>query len=110
MGYFPGASVPRPEPGQPPFVRPASDAPDQIEFVPQEPTRWLGPKLLVLIAVQVALSTKFAEFFDRRDVQTNLPGPRVPEATPAAAERRSLGENDVGYDFTATEELWLRYR
>ena len=77
--------------------------------MPQEPTRWLVPKLLVLIAVQVALSTKFAEFFDRRDVQTNLPGPRVPEATPAAAERRSLVETDVGYDFTATEELWLDY-
>src|SRR5919112_3076071 len=80
MGYFPGASVPRPEPGQPPFVRPASDAPDQIEFVPQEPTRWLAPKLLVLIAVQVALSTKFAEFFDRRDAHTGILGPPGPDA------------------------------
>ena len=41
--------------------------------MPQEPTRWLEPKLLVLIAVQVALSTKFAEFFDRRDAHAHLP-------------------------------------
>ena len=57
--------LPRPDPGEPPAVRPTSAKPQEIEFVPQGPTRWLEPKLLVLIAVQVALSTKFAEFFDR---------------------------------------------
>ena len=54
-----------PDPGEPPATRPTSATPQEIEFVPQQPTRWLEPKLLVLIAVQVALSTKFAEFFDR---------------------------------------------
>ena len=48
--------------------------------MPQAPTRWLEPKLLVLIAVQVALSTKFAEFFDRRDAQAHLLEPTRPDA------------------------------
>ena len=48
-----------PDPGEPPTTRPTSARPQDIEFVPQEPTRWLEPKLLLLIAVQVALSTKF---------------------------------------------------
>jgi hypothetical protein len=51
--------------------------------VPQEPTRWLVPKLLVLIGVQVALSTKFAEFFDRRDAQTGVSVTRVADPTQA---------------------------
>ena len=41
--------------------------------MPHQPTRWLEPKPLVLTAVQVALSTKFAEFFDRRDAHAHLP-------------------------------------
>jgi hypothetical protein len=45
-GNGPGdpAAVPMPEPGEPPLARPTSAAPNQIEFVPQEPTRWLVPK------------------------------------------------------------------
>jgi hypothetical protein len=114
MGYFPGPSVSRPEPGQPPFVRPASEAPDQIEFVPQEPTRWLVPKLLVLIGVQVALSTKFAEFFDRRDAHTGILGSPGPAATQTlrgqpTGERWSLIETAEGFDFTGAEEMWLDY-
>ena len=53
--------------------------------MPQAPTRWLEPKLLMLIAVQVALSTKFAEFFDRRDAHAHLP-----EATQAGADHGGL--------------------
>ena len=40
--------------------------------MPQGPTRWMEPKLLVLMGVQVALSTKFAEFFDRRDAHAGV--------------------------------------
>ena len=54
--------------------------------MPQEPTRWLEPKLLMLIAVQVALSTKFAEFFDRRDAHAHLP-----EATQAGGPTATSG-------------------
>jgi hypothetical protein len=58
--------LPRPDRGEPPATRPISSTPQEIEFVPRAPTRWLEPKLLVFIGVLVALSTKFAEFFDRR--------------------------------------------
>jgi hypothetical protein len=111
-----------PDPGEPPAARPTSATPQQIEFVPQEPTRWLEPKLLVLIAVQVALSTKFAEFFDRRDAHAHLPetprpdadhaGGRVPDRLvggAAAAGRWSLTEGVQGFDFTGADALWLDY-
>jgi hypothetical protein len=109
-----GQSVRFPAPGVPPLMRPTSNAPEQIEFVPQEPTRWLVPKLLVLIGVQVALSTKFAEFFDRRDAHTGVVASRLPDATQSGADhtggnRWSLVETVGGYDFTGTEELWLDY-
>jgi hypothetical protein len=111
----------RPDPGEPPARRPISSTPQEIEFVPQTPTRWLAPKLLVFIGVQVALSTKFAEFFDRRDayagVLTALPEkwhPRVDRDGRRAdgndgATRWSLTETAQGFDFTGTDELWLDY-
>ena len=89
--------------------------------MPQGPTRWLEPKLLVLIAVQVALSTKFAEFFDRRDAQrapsgddTPRRGPRPRPGPGSAGRRRSAGrwsltEGARGFDFTGADELWLDY-
>ena len=94
-----------PAPGVPPLTRPTSSVPGQIEFVPQEPTRWLVPKLLVLIGVQVALSTKFAEFFDRRDAHTGVLATRLSDATQAGVDqvggdRWSLVETVGGYDFT----------
>ena len=57
--------------------------------MPQEPTRWLEPKLLVLIAVQVALSTKFAEFFDRRDAHAHLPETTHPGADHGGGRSRT---------------------
>ena len=90
--------------------------------MPQAPTRWLEPKLLVLIAVQVALSTKFAEFFDRRDAQAHLPETTRPDADhgsnrvpgrlvggAASAGRWRLTEGARGFDFTGADELWLDY-
>lgn len=90
--------------------------------MPQSPTRWLAPKLLVFIGVQVALSTKFAEFFDRRDayagVLTALPEKSHPGADrnggrradgDDSASRWSLTETAQGFDFTGTDELWLDY-
>ncbi len=90
--------------------------------MPQEPTRWLEPKLLALIAVQVALSTKFAEFFDRRDAHAHLPATTHPDADhdsgraadrvvggAASAGRWSLIEGPRGFDFTGADDLWLDY-
>jgi hypothetical protein len=112
----------RPDPGEPPATRPTSATPHEIEFVPQTPTRWLVPKLLVFIGVQVALSTKFAEFFDRRDayagVLTALPEKSHPGVDRNGARRAggddpasrwSLTETAQGFDFTGTDELWLDY-
>jgi hypothetical protein len=82
----------------------------------------LEPKLLVLIAVQVALSTKFAEFFDRRDAHAHLPETTHPDADhdsgrapdrlvggTVSASRWSLPEGARGFDFTGADELWLDY-
>ena len=86
--------------------------------MPQEPTRWLVPKLLALIGVQVALSTKFAEFFDRRDAHAGALA-HLTAATHAGAKRDggkrdgesrwSMLETEQGFDFTGAEELWLDY-
>jgi hypothetical protein len=113
----PHGGLRRPEPGSPPLARPASTAPQEIEFVPQGPTRWLVPKLLALIGVQVALSTKFAEFFDRRDAHGGALA-HVTEATETSVRhhdgrpdrgRWSMLETEQGFDFSGAEELWLDY-
>ncbi len=111
-----GERLRRADPGTPPLTRPASIAPDEIEFVRQEPTRWLVPRLLALIGVQVALSTKFAEFFDRRDAHSGVLA-HLAEATHAGTRpdtsdgggRWSMLETEQGFDFTGTDELWLDY-
>ena len=81
--------------------------------MPQEPTRWLVPKLLALIGVQVALSTKFAEFFDRRDAHagalTHLTaathaGAKRDGGTQDGETRWSMLETEQGFDFTASPE------
>lgn len=93
--------------------------------MPQAPTRWLEPKLLVFIGVQVALSTKFAEFFDRRDAYagglTALPEKAQPGADRDngrivdradgnhSAGRWSLTETAHGFDFAGADEMWLDY-
>ena len=64
--------------------------------MPQEPTRWLEPKLLVLIGVQVALSTKFAEFFDRRDAHATFLSTHPEGTTPAAGPGRRSAEPTGG--------------
>ena len=60
-------------------------------------TQWLAPKLLLFIGVQMALSTRFAEFFDRRDAYlerlnqgeaSHRPRRGVPEPGSAAAAPR----------------------
>jgi hypothetical protein len=116
----------RPDPGEPPDTRPTSATPLEIEFVPQGPTRWMEPKLLALMGVQVALSTKFAEFFDRRDAHAGVLA-HLPETTQPGADhdggrhvdrsaggvdpvgRWSLTETAQGFDFTGADELWLDY-
>jgi hypothetical protein len=97
-------------------------APQEIEFVPQEPTRWLEPRLLALIGVQVALSTKFAEFFDRRDAHGGSPAHLTETGDtdasrggtrPDRESRWSMQETEQGFDFRGDfrgpEELWLDY-
>lgn len=70
---------------------PRSDSVQEIGFTPQPAVRWLSPTELVRTGVQVAASTKLAEFLDRREFL----GP-----SPDAAD---------GTDLSAHPELWIDY-
>ena len=44
-----------------------------LGFTPQDQVRWLAPAELVRTAVKVVLSSLFADYADRREVQAALP-------------------------------------
>jgi hypothetical protein len=48
-----------------------------LGFTPQDQVRWLSPSQLVITAAKVAVSTLFAGYADRREVQAALPSPPV---------------------------------
>lgn len=49
----------------------------ELGFTPQEQVRWLSPQELWRTAVKVGLSSVFADYADRREVQAALPSVRV---------------------------------
>lgn len=77
------------DPGPRPEAGPGSAVPEQIGFVPRRPLRWLSPGLLLRTGVQVAASSKLAEFIDRRESQAGLPATTT--------------------DLSGADELWLDY-
>jgi hypothetical protein len=56
----------------------------ELGFTPQEEVRWLSPQELWRTAVKVGLSSVFADYADRREVQAALPV--VPIELPAGAD------------------------
>src|SRR3954452_7028937 len=44
-----------------------------LGFTPQDQVRWLAPGELLRMAIKVALSSLFADYADRREVQAALP-------------------------------------
>jgi hypothetical protein len=56
-----------------------------LGFTPQEEVRWLSPQELWRTAVKVGLSSVFADYADRREVQAALPSTPI-VLTPDAAE------------------------
>src|SRR3954453_9945243 len=44
-----------------------------LGFTPQDEVRWLAPGELLRTAIKVALSSLFADYADRREVQAALP-------------------------------------
>jgi hypothetical protein len=63
-----------------------------LGFVPQEPVRWLSPGQLVRTAAKVAVSSLFADYADRREVQAALPSPPV---------SIGAGQDDLWIDYVA---------
>src|SRR5918911_1921835 len=48
-----------------------------LGFTPQDEVRWLAPGELLRTAVKVVLSSLFADYADRREVQAALPATTV---------------------------------
>lgn len=48
-----------------------------LGFTPQDQVRWLAPAQLVRTGIKVGLSTLFADYADRREVQASLPKPPI---------------------------------
>ncbi len=63
----------------------------EIGFTPADQVRWFSPGELIRTAIDVALSTTFAGYVDRREVQAALPSRQIP------------------LELDAPEELWLDY-
>lgn len=49
----------------------------RLGFTPQEQVRWLSPQELLRTALKVGLSSVFADYADRREVQAALPSRRI---------------------------------
>ncbi len=49
----------------------------RLGFTPQDQVRWLAPAQLLRTAIKVGLSSVFADFADRREVQAALPKPAI---------------------------------
>lgn len=81
---------------------------DQLGFTPQHQVRWLSPGELCRTAVKVALSSVFANYADKRELQGVFPGvmlsvPPDDRASDRAADRASDrdGVTEVWIDFVA---------
>ena len=65
----------------------------RLGFTPQDQVRWLAPAQLSRTAIKVGLSSLFADFADRREVQAALPKPAI--------EVAQDGEGGLWFDFVA---------
>lgn len=61
----------------------------QLGFLRQPRVRWLSPPLLLKAGVEVAVSSTFGQFADRRELET--------------------AEQDSPFDYSAEPELWVDY-
>lgn len=89
------------DPGTPPDHGPPSAAARDIGFVPQERIRWLSPGLLVRTGIQVAVSSKFAEFIDQRESQAVFPATTIDLSDTGPAGRWIDYVSDCGDGFDA---------
>ena len=79
----------------------------ELGFSPQDEVRWLSPSQLVRTAGKVAVSSLFADFADRREVQAALPAPAV-TISPGSAGLWVDYVADVGDGFDSTYTVaWL---
>lgn len=64
----------------------------ELGFTPEDQVRWFAPGELLRTAVEVVLSTTFAGYVDRREVQAALPEVQIPI---------ELEESDLWLDYVA---------
>jgi hypothetical protein len=84
-----------PPSGDDPPPRPSSARPGDLGFSPRESVRWFAPAMLARTGVQVALSTVFGAFVDRRELE-GLGGPR-----PGAPLDLSSAQGEYWFDYVA---------
>lgn len=87
---------PRPDPDRPPN-RPRSDQPGELGFTPRGPVRWLAPAMLARTGVQVALSTVFGAFADRRELE----GLGAQPGDPLDLSERVSASGEYWFDYVA---------
>jgi len=72
---------------------------DELGFRPEDAVRWLSPAELWRAGVKVVLSSVFASYADKREVQAGLAVPKLLRVAPAARDGGPPG--DVWVDFVA---------
>src|SRR3954453_16240537 len=73
-----------------------------LGFTPQDQVRWLAPGELLRTAVKVVLSSLFADYADRREVQAALPATTLTLAPDADGGLSFDHVADLGDGFNAT--------
>ncbi|WP_051341941.1 hypothetical protein [Pseudonocardia spinosispora] len=89
-----------PSPGTNRPQRPRTSAPEDIGFVPRPPVTWLAPGVLARTGVQVAISTLFGSYADRRELQRAESG--EPLDLSGRADDSRAGDSRAG-------DFWLDY-
>jgi len=80
---------------------------NELNFEPQDQVRWFAPLEMVRIGVKVFLSTLFADYADRREVQAALPAAVVEVPTDDAGGAWFDMVADLGDGFDATYSVAL---
>ncbi len=104
-------------------TRPETEDPAALGFTPRSRVRWLAPGMLVRTGAQVAVSTLFGAFTDRRELQSIEPAGALDLSGPAGTGAADgefwldyVADVGDGFDATATvasqlaaDELELRH-
>ena len=80
---------------------------DDLGFLPSDPVRWLSPSELWRAGIKVVLSSLFANYADKREVQQALPVKALAVPADAGGELWLDFVADIGDGFDATYTVAL---